>query len=158
MKVTAADLRWVKGQIRLPEFLGDEVNDVVLDLKLATDPKKYGCFGDDFVLFKYIGPEDGVDETRFILERHKNDTLGRPGSLSTDHQPRVPNELTIVHAVNGLRVGEALFVERLTYGLERMAANTVRGTVVIPENLLVERQGVEIRASSRGNERQRSMI
>ncbi len=39
------------------------------------------------VAFVDVGPNDHVDESRFVLEGEKDEALGGAGALARDHQP-----------------------------------------------------------------------
>src|SRR5574337_1018148 len=101
MKVAAGGGSEVGVQLRLPETVGDEVDDALFGLEGSGDAQEGGGFGQDGVASEDLGPEDEVDEAGLVLQGHEGKAAGRPGPLATDDQAGVADATAVAHSGYG---------------------------------------------------------
>src|SRR5215831_17912990 len=71
VEIAAGDFHDRAGERRLPDFLGDQVDDALLDLEPAGDAEQRGGAQDDGVAGEHLLPDDEVDEAGLVLEGHE---------------------------------------------------------------------------------------
>lgn len=86
MKIPARHRGRLELDPRLPEFFGDEVDDVVFDLECAGDAEKTYRLREHSVFLKHALPNHHVHETGLVLQGHENHTTGGAGTLAADDQ------------------------------------------------------------------------
>src|SRR5579863_8282587 len=85
MEVAGAYLVGCSLCIERPETAREQVDAAGLFLQLALNDQSLRKLDRTFVTFEYIGTNDHIDESRLILEREKNETLGGARTLARDH-------------------------------------------------------------------------
>ncbi len=143
-------------QCRLPEAIGDEVDDALsclcvpactvlgtadrsarrqVGLEGSGDAQEGGGFGQDGVAREDLGPKDDVDEAGLILPGHEGDAACGAGSLATNDQAGVAAAQSMAHRGECASIWESLHFQRISQGREGMTPRAVVGAPVVPGNL-----------------------
>src|SRR5690606_38024628 len=71
----------------LAKELAAQVHDALLDLERAADEDQPGRGDHEGLPLEPLGCDDDVDQTRFVLEREEDESLGGSWPLPADDQP-----------------------------------------------------------------------
>ena len=69
-----------------PEVLGAQVHHPLLDLQRAADQEQWGRRDHECLALEALGRDHDVEDARFILQREKDEPLGRAGALAADDE------------------------------------------------------------------------
>jgi hypothetical protein len=89
MKVAAGRAPGFEFNLRLPEFIRNQMDNAIFDLQHPGDPKKTHRLRQYSKALKNTLPYDDFHEAGLILQRHENHSAGRAGTLAANHQTRV---------------------------------------------------------------------